>query len=100
MPGALAQRVPVALPSTARFGVMAALSLEDDVAGLFSAMLVVPQAAGVDVFVAVAVRVGVSVGPTGVLVRVAVCVGVNVGPTGVLVRVRVRVGVFVTALEP
>src|SRR5690242_2016930 len=43
----------------------------------------------------VRVRVGVNVGPTGVLVCVAVRVGVCVGPTGVLVRVGVRVGVSV-----
>src|SRR5688500_16839845 len=57
----LAQRV-VVLPSTARLGVKAAVSFEEEVAGLFSARLVLVPG--------VLVRVGV--GPMGVLVRVAV----------------------------
>src|SRR5258706_16358300 len=78
---ALAQRVPP-LPSTARLGVVPAFSLDEEVAVLFSAILVVPQpAATVDVGVLVAgadvlVRVGVRVGPTGVFVRVAVAAAV------------------------
>src|SRR5687768_2882696 len=75
----LDQRVVVALPSTARFGVVPAFSLEEEVATLPSAMLVVPQPAA-EVLVTVGVRVRVAVGPMGVLVRVAVRVGVFVGP--------------------
>src|SRR5947207_1855787 len=74
----LDQRVPVALPSTARLGVVPAFSFDEDVAVLLSAILVVPQPAAV-----------VAVGPTGVLVMVGVRVRVAVGPTGVLVRVAV-----------
>src|SRR5688572_4052735 len=77
---ALAQRVVVALPSTARFGVVPAFSLEEEVATLPSAILVVPQPVGTGVLVTVGVRVRVAVGPMGVLVRVAVRVGVFVGP--------------------
>src|SRR5688500_9851929 len=87
----LDQRVPVALPSTARFGVVPAFSLEEEVATLLSATLVVPQPAGTEVFVTVGVRVRVAVGPTAVLVRVAVRVAVA-PTTGVLVRVDVDVG--------
>src|SRR5258706_7171471 len=78
---ALAQRVPP-LPSTARLGVVPAFSLDEEVAVLFSAILVVPQpAATVDAGVLVAgadvlVLVGVMVGPTGVFVRVAVAAAV------------------------
>src|SRR5690349_16861896 len=71
----LDQRVPVALPSTARLGVVPAFSLEEEVATLLRAILVVPQPAATGVLVRVAV------GPMGVLVRVAV------GPTRVLVLV-------------
>src|SRR5688572_21163698 len=88
----LDQRVPVALPSTARFGVVPAFSLEEEVAVRFRATLVVPQPAGADVLVTVGVRVRVAVGPMAVRVRVAV------GPTGVLVRVAVRVAVGPTAV--
>src|SRR5688572_14922084 len=81
---ALAQRVVVVLPSTARLGVKAVVSFEEEVAGLFSARLVpVPG---------VAVRVLVAVGPVAVFVRVGVRDGVWVGPVAVLVRVGVRVG--------
>jgi threonine dehydrogenase-like Zn-dependent dehydrogenase len=71
------------LPSTAKFAVkLVPDSTEDAVAGLLSAMF--PEGAGVFV------RVGVLVGPVGVLVLVAV------GPVGVLVFVAVGpVGVFV-----
>src|SRR5688572_29757986 len=52
-----AQRVPVALPSTARFGVVPAFSLDDEVAGRLSARLVV-----LHVVTAVLVRVAVAGG--------------------------------------
>src|SRR5688572_18583414 len=87
-PKALAQRVVVALPSTARLGVVLAFSLDEEVAGLLSAMLVVPQPPVTGVLV----RVGVLVGPEGVFVTVGVRVGVFVGPAGVFVRVGVLVG--------
>src|SRR5690242_6210527 len=76
---ALDQRVPV-LPSTARLGVNAVVSFDDEVAGLFNARFV---PAGTAVFVRVAV------GPVGVLVRVGVREGVLVGPVAVFVRVAV-----------
>src|SRR5258706_3012602 len=84
---ALDQRVP-ALPSTARLGVVPAFSLDEEVAVLLSATLFVPQPVEVvDVTVDVKVRVGVRVGPVGVLVRVGVLV--------TAATVFVRVGVFV-----
>src|SRR5688500_7573350 len=106
-PCALAQRVP-RLPSTAL--AQTNCGVGEQVTGLFNARLVPPVGAvavrvGValgpmGVWVRVGVRVGVKVGPVGVLVRVAVLVGVKVGPMGVWVRVGVRVGVRVTGVVP
>src|ERR1035437_4045050 len=69
------QRVPV-LPSTAAEAGVPAFSIDDAVAVLLSATLVVPQPAGVPVGVPVGVEVAVGV---GVAVRVGVAVGVGVG---------------------
>src|SRR5258707_15779859 len=83
---ALLQRV-VALPSTARLGVVPAFSFEDDVAVLARAMLAVPQPAGTGV---------------GVLVRggglgIAAVVLVRGGGLVIAAAVLVRVGVFCIA---